>query len=428
METDLIIIGSGPGGYRSAEYAAKKGLQVTIFEGATIGGTCLNCGCIPTKTFCHAASLEKKEFITASEHKNAVVEQLRQGVEQLMTMPGITLVKGWATFVDNNTVECSGETYQAKNIIIATGSKAKIPPIEGVNLPHVLTSTELLDIDHVPTNLVIIGAGVIGMEFASIFNSFGSKVTVIEFLKECLPSIDSEIAKRLRKSLEKKGVDFMMQSAVKLITPDSVVFERKGKETSIVADTVLIATGRSANIDQLHLENTDVKTERKGISVNENMQSSVPHIYAIGDANGNILLAHAATMQGIRAVNHMIGQKDQIRLDIMPAAVFTTPEVASVGKTEDECKEQGMDYICKKGLYRANGKALSMNETEGLLKLLADRNGHIIGCHAMGAHAADMIQETAALMNFNATIEQLKDIVHIHPTLGEILQATAEQF
>lgn len=453
MKADLIIIGSGPGGYRAAEHAAKNGLQVIIFEHEQAGGTCLNCGCIPTKSFCYSASLEHKDYTQALTHKNEVVEQLRAGVEQLMTMPGITFVRGTASFKDAETVVCNGEEYTAQHIMIATGSKPKFPPFiknlqnkehqEANNLPTIVTSTELLDYDHVPQRLVIIGAGVIGMEFASIFNAFGCQVTVIEFLKECLPAIDSDIAKRLRKSMEKSGVEFYMQASVQQITKEGVTFERKGKAETIPADVVLIATGRQPNTEGLNLEAAGIAYDRNGITVDPDSfevqfipSQNNPHsskIYAIGDVNGQTLLAHAATMQGIKVVNNILYRKDALRLDIMPAAVFTTPEVASVGMTEDQCKEQGLEYICKKGLYRSNGKALTMNDTDGILKLITtplttDGGGKILGCHIMGAHAADIVQEVAVLMNFDATVRQLRDIVHIHPTLGEILQTTAENF
>ena len=453
MKADLIIIGSGPGGYRAAEHAAKNGLQVIIFEHEQAGGTCLNCGCIPTKSFCYSASLEHKDYTQALTHKNEVVEQLRAGVEQLMTMPGITFVRGTASFKDAETVVCNGEEYTAQHIMIATGSKPKFPPFiknlqnkehqEANNLPTIVTSTELLDYDHVPQRLVIIGAGVIGMEFASIFNAFGCQVTIIEFLKECLPAIDSDIAKRLRKSMEKSGVEFYMQASVQQITKEGVTFERKGKAETIPADVVLIATGRQPNTEGLNLEAAGIAYDRNGITVDPDSfevqfipSQNNPHsskIYAIGDVNGQTLLAHAATMQGIKVVNNILNRKDAIRLAIMPAAVFTTPEVASVGMTENQCKEQGLEYICKKGLYRSNGKALAMNDTDGILKLITtplttDGGGKILGCHIMGAHAADIVQEIAVLMNFDATVRQLRDIVHIHPTLGEILQTTAESF
>lgn len=444
MKTDLIIIGSGPGGYRTAEYAAKNGLQVVIAEREHAGGTCLNCGCIPTKTFCKNAevidALHEGEtfgvenlkfdinFSKISERKQQVVETLRSGVETLLSAPGITFVKGEARFKDAHTIMIGGEEYTADNIIIASGSRAKLIPIPGIDLPHVVTSTELLDIDYIPKRLCIIGAGVIGMEFASIFNSFGSEVTVVEFLKECLPALDSDIAKRLRQTIGKRGVNFFMQSGVKEITKEAVIFERKGKEEQVEADLVLVATGRAANTESLDLENAGVAYTKQGITVNDDMMTNVEGIYAIGDVNARMMLAHAATFQGLHAVNHILRKKDNIRLDIIPSAIFTNPEAGGVGLTEDQCKESGIAYTCKKGYYRANGKALAMNETEGLVKLLADENGKIIGCHVFGAHASDLVQEISSLMTLDTTVQQLREMVHTHPTLEEILQEVAEQF
>ena len=456
QKTDLLIIGSGPGGYRAAEYAAKNGLQVVIVESAFAGGTCLNCGCIPTKAFCHDAELveagQPLDFTKVFERKQEIVEQLRSGVELLMKQPGITFVHGHAHFIDEQTVEVVStkmptaddegwgepetivQQYEADNIIIATGSRTKILPIPGITGPCCITSTELLDIQEVPKTLCIIGAGVIGMECASVFASFGSEVTVVEYLKECLPAMDSDIAKRLRKQLEKRGVKFFMGAGVKQVDGRKVTFERKGKEESVEADVILVATGRTPNIENLNLDRAGIAYDRAGIKVNpdtfevemaEGHEATATHIFAIGDVNGRQLLAHAATMQGRRVVNRIIGRADDIRLDIMPAAVFTNPEAASVGPTEDQLKADGRNYACHKGYYRSNGKALAMNATEGLVKLLTDADDRIIGCHVLGAHAADLVQEISALMCRDTTLQQLRDIVHIHPTLSEILQDIA---
>ena len=456
QKTDLLIIGSGPGGYRAAEYAAKNGLQVVIVESAFAGGTCLNCGCIPTKAFCHDAELveagQPLDFTKVFERKQEIVEQLRSGVELLMKQPGITFVHGHAHFIDEQTVEVVStkmptadnegwgepetivQQYEADNIIIATGSRTKILPIPGITGPCCITSTELLDIQEVPKTLCIIGAGVIGMEFASVFASFGSEVTVVEYLKECLPAMDSDIAKRLRKQLEKRGVKFFMGAGVKQVDGRMVTFERKGKEESVEADVILVATGRTPNIENLNLDRAGIAYDRAGIKVNpdtfevemvEGHEATATHVFAIGDVNGRQLLAHAATMQGRRVVNRIIGRSDGIRLDIMPAAVFTNPEAASVGPTEDQLKAEGRDFTCHKGYYRSNGKALAMNATEGLVKLLTDADDRIIGCHILGAHAADLVQEISALMCRDTTLQQLRDIVHIHPTLSEILQDIA---
>ncbi|MBR1545462.1 MAG: NAD(P)/FAD-dependent oxidoreductase [Prevotella sp.] len=419
ITTDLIIIGAGPGGYRAVEYAAKNGLQVVIIEQDEVGGTCLNRGCIPTKTYVHAATFQE-----AFERQQQVVGLLRSGVEQILSAPGITLVRGTAAFIDAHTVTVCGfdkatnptatsETITAPHIIIATGSSAKLLPIEGIDEPRVMTSTELLQLSVLPQRLCIIGAGVIGMEFASVFNRFGSEVTVIEYLKECLPMLDSDIAKRLRKYLEKRGIKFQMKTAVQSLK-------------DIDADVILMATGRKPNVSEDFQKAGFEYDERKGITVDNNFETTVKGIYAIGDVNGRQMLAHAAEMQAIRAVNHIMGKTDGIRFDIMPAAIFTEPEAACVGPSEDQLKEQGIEYVCKKAFWRANGKAQAMGETEGMLKLFVATDGPILGCHAYGAHAADLIQECSVLMCKSTTLSELRDMIHIHPTLSEILKAAVE--
>ena len=403
-KVDLIIIGAGPGGYRAAEYAAKKGLKVVIFEGSEVGGTCLNVGCIPTKTYVHSSTFDE-----ARERMATVVAQLRQGVEGILSLPNITLVREKGVFADAHTV---GD-YTADNIIIATGSETKWLPIKGCDDPRVVDSTGLLQLETLPKRLAIIGAGVIGMEFASVFNRFGSEVTVIEYLKECLPALDSDIAKRLRKYLEKQGITFKMKTAVENIA-------------DIDADVILMATGRKPRV-QADFANAGIEyDERKGVTVDENFKTNVNGIYAIGDVNGRQMLAHAAEMQAIRAVNHIIGKKDAIDFSIMPAAIFTQPEAACVGPTEDQLKEQGIAYECKKSFWRANGKAMAMNESEGMLKLFVSPVGLILGCHAYGAHSADIVQEVSVLMCKHTTIAELADMVHIHPTLSEILKTAVD--
>ena len=426
MKTDLLIIGSGPGGYRAAGYAARNGLSVVVAERDQAGGTCLNAGCIPTKCLAHDASAAPSDFASAMERKALVTQQLRTGVEQLLSAPGITLVKGQAAFTDEHTVTIGDTTVEADNIIIATGSESRMPPITGIDNPRVITSTEALQLQFLPETMVIVGAGVIGMEFASILARFGSKVTVIEYLKECLPMFDKDIAKRLRKAIEKQGVTFFMDSAVSEITDGEVIFKsnKTGAETRLpcAGAPVLIATGRKPSVEGLNLEAAVVDYDAKGIKTDDCLRTSQPHIYAIGDVTGKQMLAHAATAMGFRAVNTILGKSDKIRLDIMPSAVFTYPEAATVGLSEDACKQLGKPCKCLKGYYRANGKALAIAEPEGMVKITADTDGTILGCTAYGAHSADMVQEIAALMNCNATTDDLASIIHIHPTLSEILQ------
>lgn len=439
MKSDIIIIGSGPGGYRTAAYAASKGKTVTIFEEGPLGGTCLNVGCIPTKTFARSAEAAgemrnagqlglravEPEFSLADivARKDAIVDQLRQAIAGVLSAPGITLVNAKATFIDDHTVEAAGERYTADNIVIATGSSHKSLRLEALDKSMLLTSDTLLSLTEFPRRLVIVGAGVIGMEFASIFRQLGAEVKVVEFLKECIPALDADVAKRLRKVLEKQGVEFYMQSAVKKIADGCVTFERKGKEQSIEADKVLMAVGRKPNVDGLGLENTSLNYDARGIEVDDNMQTNVPGVFAIGDANARMMLAHAATMQGLHAINHIVGIADDIRLDIMPSAIFTNPEAACVGKTEEQLKAEGVDIEIRKKNYRTNGRALAMAETEGMIKLIADaKSGEILSCHAYGAHSADIVQEISTLMCKRTTVQQLHEMVHIHPTLNEMLQ------
>lgn len=434
---NLIIIGGGPGGYKTATYAASKGLSVLLVEKDELGGTCLNRGCIPTKTYARNAEilhdlkssavfgLDNLSFSlnlkTVVERKKSVVETLRNGISTLLSVPGIAVIKGEARLQAACCIIVDGEEYTADNIIIATGSKPKTLSLEEMDSRMICDSTWLLDTENFPKRICIVGAGVIGMEFASILNLFGCDVMVVEYLKECLPSLDADIAKRLRKSMEKRGVTFYMQSALKSVADGKILIEKKGKEIELEADKVLLAVGRMPDIDTRSLDSLGVKYDRRGIAVDENMQTTVPHLYAVGDVNGRQMLAHAAEMQGKRAVNNILGIADTIRFDIMPAAIFTLPEAACVGKTEEQLKTEGAEFSCEKHFYRSNGKAMAMNETEGMLKLLADSTGRIVGCHVYGAHASDLVQEVSALMCRNTTLAQLSDIIHIHPTLSEII-------
>lgn len=435
-QTDLIIIGSGPGGYQAAAYAARNGLQVVIAEEGPAGGTCLNCGCIPTKALIHDAGKatgnpeEGASLLEAAiQRKDQLVAAMRAGVEALLRQPAITWAQGHASFLSPNTIQVGEATFTAHDIIIATGSHAKMPPAEGLlpeelrANPHIVTSEELLARTALPQRLCVVGAGVIGLEMASVFQSLGSQVCVIEYLKECLPAMDQEIARRLRKALEKQGVTFHMACGLQRVEDDQVTYAnlKKGSSETLQADCILVATGRQANTEGLGLDNTTVSVGKRGIAVDDNMQTSCPHVYAIGDVNGRQMLAHAATFQGYRAVNHILGKTDRIRLDIMPAAVFTHPEVASVGLSDDQCKQQGLASTVHKAIYRANGRAQATEATDGLLKLVCDGNGKVVGAHALGQDAAWLIQEVASLMNFDVTLDRLAEIVHIHPTLGEIL-------
>ena len=461
----LIIIGAGPGGYETALLAAKRGVEVVLIESGHVGGTCLNEGCIPTKSFCKNAEvldgLSEAEnfgvtglsydfdFKAVATRKNAVVEQLRSGVEGLLGHKLITLVRGKASFKDAHTVvvtspavmssEVETSEYTADYIIIATGSVSASLPIPGADLPGILTSREILDLEEVPQSLCVIGGGVIGLEFASVFRSFGSEVTVLEYFKEILPRFDSDLSKRLKQSLGKRGIEICTQAQVTAIEECDgkykVLFSRKGKEECVEADKVLMAVGRKANVDSLNLADVGIEFTPRGIVVDDKtMQTNIPHIYAVGDINGKMMLAHAATFQGIVALDHIMGVENGIDLSVMPAAVFTSPEAASVGMTEEDCKTAGIPIKCLKSFFRANGKAVTMGETDGFCKVIVAAEpkdggetiyepGRILGCHLYGPHASDIVQEACALITRKATLSQFEDIIHTHPTLTEVLQS-----
>ena len=425
----LLIIGAGPGGYETAVEAAKRGMEVTLISEGPLGGTCLNEGCIPTKTFCHYAELIeqnlkagldcKPSFAAAAERKQAVIEQLRGGINMLLK--GVQVVQGRAQFKDAKTVVCNGQEYTADKIIIATGSVSASLPIPGAD--SCITSKEILELKEVPASLCVIGGGVIGLEFASIFRSFGSEVTVLEYCPNILPRFDVDLAKRLKQSLSKRGINIEVQAQVTRIDGNTVTYIKKEKEFTVQADNILMAVGRRPNVEGLNLEAAGIDYTRKGITVNDRFETSVPGIYAVGDVTGGIMLAHAATYQGLHALNSICGQSDSIRFDLIPAAVFTMPEVATIGLTEEQCKEQELEVRCLKSFYRANGKAVSMDETDGYCKIIVAQDNKIQGAHLMGAHASDIIHEIAAVMNLGSNLDMLQSVIHAHPTLSEVLQS-----
>lgn len=444
VSSDIIIIGAGPGGYECALHAAKSGMSVTLFNGDRFGGTCLNEGCIPTKCLCRNAEVISQfknaeefgiddftfsvDFNKIMARKDEVVGQLRDGIATMLKAAKVNVVNAKASFKDAKTVVADGEEYTAPNIVIATGSVSKSLPIEGHDLPCVMDSTDMLALDHIPASLTVIGGGVIGLEFASIFNSLGTQVTVIEFMKQVLPPFDSDIAKRLKQALTKKGMKIITSAAAKKIEEKDgeivVTYESKGKEEQVVSTDLLMAVGRAPRIEGLNLEAAGVEYTPKGIVADGNMLTNVPGIYAIGDVNGKMMLAHVATFQGFRALNHMQGKGDEIRFDLVPSAVFTVPECGMVGLTAEQCKAQGIETIVGQSFFRANGKSLAMGESEGLCKLIFRKeDGRLIGAHIMGVEAADLAQQCADLMNAGATQESMKQIIFSHPSVSEVIMA-----
>lgn len=441
--SDLIIIGAGPGGYECALEAAHRGMSVTLFNGDRLGGTCLNEGCIPTKCLCRNAEViatfkNGEEFgiddFTFSvdynkilERKNDVTSKLREGIAMMLKSAKVNVVEAKASFKDAHTVVAEGEEYTAPNIIIATGSTSKSLPIPGHDLDFVMDSTDMLEKEAVPESLTIIGGGVIGMEFASIFSQLGSKVTVIEFMKQILPPFDSDIAKRLKQTLTKKGVKIITGAAAKKIEQNAdyeivVTYEAKGKEEQVTSSDLLMAVGRAPRVEGLNLEAAGVEYTPRGIKVNDNMRTNVDGIYAIGDVNARMMLAHVATFQGFRALNAIEGKPDAIRFDIVPSAVFTVPECGMAGLTEEQCKEQGIEIMTGQSFFRANGKSLALGEPDGLCKLIFRKaDGLLIGAHIMGVEAADLAQQCADMMNRNTTLDAMRQIIFSHPSVSEVI-------
>lgn len=454
----ITIIGAGPGGYETALEAAAKGIEVTLVSAGPVGGTCLNEGCIPTKALLRSAEVLETvreaasygveagecrlDFEKAMARKDAVVEQLRSGVEFLLKNKLITLLRGKASLCGGKKVKVvldggGEEIVESDYVIVATGSVAASLPIPGADLPGVITSKEMLSLDALPKSVCVIGAGVIGLEMASMLNSFGCEVSVLEYCPDILPRFDTDLAKRLKQSLGKRGISIETSAQVKSIeaTPEGLVtsYIRKEKEASVTAEKVLMAVGRRPALGSLNFEEAGVAVTPKGVVVDAYMQTSVPGIYAIGDIAGGYMLAHTATFQGRRALNHILagcpkdGPVDSIRLDVVPAAVFTRPEAATVGLTEDDCKASGIPVKVLKFFFRASGKAVAMGETDGFCKIVAaEQDGRILGCHLFGPHSSDIIQEVTALLDKDATVNDLASIIHAHPTLSEVLLSAAK--
>ena len=447
MEKDIVIIGGGPGGYVAAIRAAQLGAKVSIIEKGEFGGTCLNRGCIPTKVLYRNAeilntlkdinefgikidsySIDVKQI---QSRKDTIVKQLVSGVEQLLKANNIDIILGTASLKDKNTVSIllnNGDLREisTKNIIIATGSIPSIPNLPGISLPGVFTSESILEFKEVPDNLVVIGGGVIGMEFAGIFNALGSKVTVIEFLPSILAPVDSDLTKRLSVSLKRKGID--INTNTKLISiekhNDELVVTTEGKkgEVVFVANNVLVSVGRTPLTFGLNIENLGIELDRRAIKVDKNYETNIPNIYAVGDVNGKTMLAHAATHQGKKVAERIMGYGDSNSNEIVPSCIFVFPEIACVGITENEAKEKGIEYKSSKFLFGANGKALALGEGEGIVKVIASLDNTILGVHIMGPHASDLIHEGNLAINNNMKVENIASMIHAHPTLSEAFE------
>lgn len=440
----VIIIGGGPAGYEAAIEAAKKGMKTALVESRELGGTCLNRGCIPTKTILHSVDLytEMKRSAEIGIHtgevtynmeeiqnrKEEVLTQLRSGIQALMKKNKVTVFQGKGTILDATHVQVTGDetvVLEAENILIATGSVPSVPPIPGVQLPNVLSSDEMLDKKDVYPSLTIIGGGVIGMEFAAIYSELGCKVTVVEFLDRILANMDKEISQSLKMLLKKKGVDIFTGARVEEIVEGEdgklvCRYNEKEQLKEVVSDGILVAVGRRMNTEGLFGEGFELEMERGRICVNENFQTSVPNIYAAGDVIGGIMLAHAATAEAINAIHHMAGEEPLFDLTQVPGCVYTNPEIASVGISADDAKKAGLNVISKKYPMSANGKSLLSNQERGFIKIVADAETHkILGAQMMCARATDMISQFATAIVNEMTIEQMAAVVYPHPTFSE---------
>jgi dihydrolipoamide dehydrogenase len=440
---DLIIIGGGPGGYVAAIRARQLGMRVALVEKEQVGGTCLNRGCIPTKAYYKNAEVmytvqhlskfgignafkPNFDLAIARTRKDQIVNNLVNGVEVLLQGNGVEFYTGEARLIAPNKVIVGEQELVGRNVLLATGSQNAVPPILGCNLPGVIDSTAILELTELPTRLVIIGGGVIGMELAGIFNAFGSKVTVLEAAPSILNGLDNEIVKRFKVLLKKQGIEVLSGIKVEKIESGAEGLQvfGKGKKgfTLVSGDKVLLATGRKACLNGINPQKLGLDlTEQGFIKVNEDYATSVKGIYAIGDVIGGYMLAHVASEEGIIAVEKMAGLNKQVAYHAVPNCIFTFPEIASVGLSEEAAKLKEINYQKGKFLFAANGKAMGIGETDGLIKVLADENERIIGVHILGPHASDLILEATLMVKEKMPIEQVINTIHPHPTLGEVL-------
>ena len=449
---NLLIIGGGPAGYVAAERAGHKGLNVVLFEKKTLGGVCLNEGCIPTKTMLYSAKTYENalygdkygifaenvrfEYDKIVSRKNKVVRKLVAGVKTKMKVNKVNVVEGEAVISGRSDkgieVTCNGETYLGKNLLICTGSEASVPPIPGLKEAGdvVLTNREILNLKEQPQNLVVIGGGVIGMEFASFYNSLGSKVTVIEMLPEILGNNDSEISAMSRDIFVKKGIEFHLNAKVVQVDGNKVIFEKDGETHTVEGDKILLSVGRRANTQGFGLENIGVELYRGGIKVDEKMRTNVPNVFAAGDVTGFSLLAHTASREGEVVVNNLTGKNDIMRYNAIPGVVYINPEIAGVGETEESAKAKGIAYKVAKLPMAFAGRFVAENEGgNGLCKILiGEKYGEVIGVHMIGNPSSEMIYGACMAIEQEMTLDEMKEIVFPHPTVSEIFKEVIFEF
>lgn len=442
MRYDIAIIGGGPAGYTAAERAAANGLKAVVFEKKAIGGVCLNEGCIPTKTLLYSAKLwdnlksASKYGISVADastfdmkkiidRKDKIVKKLTGGVKMTVNSYGAVIVE-YEAIVQGEAdglflISAGGETYEATYLLLCTGSDTVIPPIKGLSETDYWTSKEALESTVLPKSIAIIGGGVIGMEFASFFNSMGVQVHVIEMMPEILGAMDKETSGMLRADYAKRGIKYYLNSKVTEVGKNGVNLEKDGKTSLVEAEKILVSVGRKANINQAGLDKLNLELIRNGVKVNEHMQTSHPRVYASGDITGRSMLAHTAIRESEVAINHIVGAEDSMNYDCVPGVVYTNPEVAGVGKTEEELTAAGISYHVQKLPMAYSGRFVAENElASGLCKLIVDDDDRIIGCHILGNPASEIIVVAGIAIQKGYTVEEFQKSVFPHPTVGEI--------
>lgn len=448
MVYDLIVLGGGPAGYLASERAGHAGLSTLLIEKRFIGGVCLNEGCVPSKALLYSAKVYdytkhgEKYGVTVQgsslDHgaviarKNKVVKTLVTGIKGALKKNNVTVVEGLGEITGKTSegyeVKVNNETYTCKRLLVATGSMPLVPPIpgakEGMEKGYVLTNREILDLDHVPGSLVIVGGGVIGLEMASYYNSAGSKVTIIEMLDHIAGNTDKEISNILMKNYQKKGVDFKLGAKVVEIKEGSVVYELNGEKLSVQADKILMSIGRRPVVNGIGLENIGVEIERGHIKVDAHGQTNIPGVYAAGDVNGTSMLAHTAYREAEVCISNMLGKKDIMRYNAIPSVIYTNPEVGCVGETEESAKQKGIDYEIANISMRYSGRYVAENEGgDGICKVLVDKKYRkLIGAHMIGNYASELIFGAGIMIETEMRVEDIKEIVFPHPTVCEILR------
>lgn len=444
----VVIVGGGPGGYVAALRAAQLGLSVILVERDEVGGTCLNRGCIPTKALlktAEALDLVRKaadvgidvqgfqvNLDKIRERKSSVVQGLVKGVRYLLGAKKVRLVKGEARLIEGGLVEVSAaggtcERLSSDAVILATGSMASVPPVEGADLPGIIGSDEALELRDVPERLLIVGGGAIGVEMATVYASLGSKVTIVEMMEQILPDLDVDLVGVLERELKGRGIEILTRSRVQRISAApggglEVELQTPRGSVKQAASKVLMAAGRRPNTAGLGLESVPLKLDREWIKVDERMRTGVPGLYAIGDVTGGALLAHVASAQGVVAAEDIAGHSSRMSYEAIPSCIYTSPEIASVGLTEKEAAARGKAVKIAKFPFLANGKALTMGEREGFVKVIAgEKYGEILGVHIVGPHATDLIGEALLALKLEATWEDIGHAIHPHPTLTEAL-------